>query len=209
MGEELVLGATQGTAYLSVAGGLQLDEVLASRSTYVRAAMGGLNGRALTLGDALPVGSSAPGLPKVHGQLPPWWAAGEPVRVMPAPQTPAFSEAMQAAFSATTWCVSAEADRMGMRLLASVDAPPLRADGAWAQHMVSDGIVPGAIQVAPNGQPMVMLADGQTVGGYPKLACVIQADLPRLAHLRPGQSLRFTWVTAAQALLAARAQAQA
>lgn len=209
VGEELVLGATQGTAYLSVAGGVQVDEVLASRSTYARAAMGGMQGRAIALGDALPVASVASGVAKTHGQLPPWWASGEPLRVMPAPQTAAFSPAMQAAFAATDWRLSAEADRMGMRLLAPEGAPALRAEGAWAQHMVSDGIVPGAIQVAPNGQPMVMLADGQTVGGYPKLACVIQADLPRLAHLRPGQVLRFAWVTAAQALAAARAQAQA
>jgi allophanate hydrolase subunit 2 len=84
---------------------------------------------------------------------------------------------------------------MGLRL----QGEPLAHTSAEAADIVSDGVTPGVVQVPANGQPIVLLADGQTVGGYPKIATVVTADLPRLAHLRPGTRVRFAAVTGAQA----------
>jgi allophanate hydrolase len=114
---------------------------------------------------------------------------------MPGPQDDHFTPDALASFFAQGWQATPAQDRMGLRL----EGEALAHTSADAADIVSDGVTPGVIQVPANGQPIVLLADGQTVGGYPKIATVITADLPRLAHLRPGTRVRFAPVTAEQA----------
>jgi allophanate hydrolase len=170
--------------------GLALPLVLGSASTYARAALGGIDGRALTAGARLP---ATPASERLEQMLPgpPRPGAG-PVRVVAGPQADHFAPDTRAAFTDTDYRVSTDADRMGVRL----DGPALAHLGA--REIVSDATVPGSIQVPGNGQPIVLLADAQTAGGYPKIGTVIGADLPRLAASRPGQVLRFAWVDATE-----------
>ncbi len=184
--------------------GLECALVLGSASTYSRAGFGGHRGRALAAGDKLdaaaaPLTAGAVLVERLLRQSPA--VARTPIRVVPGPQTDYFDDATLAAFLAAGYTVSAEADRMGVRLQG--EALAHRADrGA---EIVSDATVPGSIQVPGNGQPIVLLADGQTAGGYPKIATVISADLPRLATAPIGATLRFEAVTVAQAEALARA----
>jgi allophanate hydrolase len=126
-------------------------------------------------------------------------ATAAPIRVVAGPQADHFSEATLAAFVGAGYRVTAEADRMGVRL----EGPPLPHLGE--PEIVSDATVPGSIQVPGNGQPIVLLADAQTAGGYPKIATVVGADLARVAGARPGQTLRFALVDAAEGERLARA----
>ncbi len=187
-------------------GGLVVTPVLGSASTYTRASLGGLGGRALAAGDKLAVAAVAavagqPGAPRnakpVERMLrrPAAAKALSPIRVVPGPQADHFSEAMLAAFFNTAYRVSAEADRMGVRL----QGPALTHRPDKGAEIVSDATVPGSIQVPGNGLPIVLLADGQTVGGYPKIGTVASADLARLATAPVGAELRFEAVTVAQA----------
>jgi biotin-dependent carboxylase-like uncharacterized protein len=202
-------GLRSGIGYLAVHGGFDLPLVLGSRSTYARAGLGGIEGRALRTGDKVKVGAPQ-GLPSVAGatgipaHLPQAPAVpSAPLRVIPGPQRDGFTDDAWQQFLGAEFTVSREADRMGLRL----DGPRLaHTRGA---DIVSDGVTPGAIQVPGDGRPIVLLADCQTVGGYPKIATVIGADLPRLGHALPGQVLRFAAVTMAEALEARREAASA
>ncbi len=186
---QIVLGRQSGCCYLAVEGGIAVPKVLGSASTYVRAALGGLNGRALQRDDVIPlaVGCAsernelrAPALPSE----PP----DQPIRIVLGPQQTYFRKETLATLLDAEFRVSKDADRMGMRL----DGPPLRHRRGW--DIVSDAIATGSIQVPGSGQPIVLLADHQTTGGYPKIATVISADLPRLGRCRPGDPLRFASV---------------
>lgn len=191
-----VRGVTGGTvAYLAVAGGIAVPVALGSRSTYVRAALGGLNGRALQAGDVLPLARDHVG---DDGDLvlpTPPLADASPVRVVLGPQEDHFTADAIAALTAATFEVGTEVDRMGMRLRGVT----LEHRSREAAEIISDAVVPGAMQVPPNGQPIILLADGQTVGGYPKIATVVSADLGRIASLAPGSTLRFQVVSVAEA----------
>lgn len=205
-GDGIALGAAQGgVAYLAITGGFNVPPQLGSRATYPRAHLGGVAGRALAAGDRLPCGT-------VSGD--PWLEfrsedayvhADGPLRVVPGPQADHFDAAAMDTLLSQPFTVTREADRMGMRLA----GPTLTHRADKGADIVSDGVVPGAIQVPGNGQPIILLADAQTVGGYPKIATVIRADLPRLAHLAPGATLRFAAVTIAEAQAAYRQQATA
>lgn len=181
--------------------GVALAPVLGSAATYARAALGGLGGelrgRALAAGMRLPV-AAAGGTPERVLPVPPAPAEG-PIRVVAGPQADYFTDAALAAFVAAEYRVTAEADRMGVRLEGRV------LEHAGAREIVSDATVPGAIQVPGNGQPIVLLADAQTAGGYPKIATVVGADLGRLAACRPGQAVRFAFVEAVEGERLARA----
>lgn len=201
-GEKVKVGRTVGTAYLAVSGGFEVAPVLGSASSYPRAGLGGLGGRALAPGDILPCAgvqgdedtlrAPAP-LPRPEG----------PLRLLPGPQDDHFTpEALDVLFSAP-FSLSPAMDRMGLRL----EGPRLNHNHRGGD-ILSDGVLPGAIQVPGDGQPIILLADGQTTGGYAKIACVIGADLPRLAHLRPGDTLRFARVSRAEADAARRAEAE-
>lgn len=176
--------------------GLALPVVMGSASTYARAALGGLDGRALGSAMRLSV-AAAPGGPERILPRPPL-VDGGPIRVVPGPQADHFPPAALDALIGGEYRVTAEADRMGVRL----EGPPLAHLGA--REIVSDATVPGSIQVPGNGQPIVLLADAQTAGGYPKIATVIGADIARLAACRPGQTLRFAAVSAADGERVAR-----
>jgi allophanate hydrolase len=200
-GDQLLLGAAEsGCAYLAVVGGLQMEPQLGSRSSYWRAGLSGALGRALRPGDPLPCGTWGHADPREWRSRSPWTSGDGPVRVLLGPQQDHFSADAIARFLSQDWEATAAQDRMGMRF----QGQALGHVNAEAADIVSDGVAPGAIQVPANGLPIVLLADGQTVGGYPKIATVITADLPRLAHLRPGTRVRFTEVSLAQAHLALR-----
>lgn len=195
-GDRLVLGAAEtGCAYLAASGGLQPPAQLGSRSSNWRAGLQGVLGRALRPGDPLPCSAWTTSDPKQWRAPAPWALPAGPVRVMLGPQSDHFQPEAVAAFLRDGWEVTAEQDRMGMRLRGA----PLAHTSPQAADIVSDGVTAGAIQVPANGQPIVLLADSQTVGGYPKIATVVRADLPRLAHLRPGTRVHFQAVTSTQA----------
>lgn len=193
-GDSLAVGAARnGIAYLALAGGCRVPLQLHSRSTYVRARLGGVAGRAIAAGDRIECGAPAGDATLEWRSTAPFTHETGPIRVIFGPQDDAFETEALAALVGGPYRVSRDSDRMGMRL-----------EGAALKHrgsadIVSDGVVPGAIQVPGNGQPIVLLADSQTVGGYAKIATVIRADLHRLAHARPGAELRFAAVMRAQA----------
>jgi antagonist of KipI len=212
---------SSGRAWLAVAGGVAVPPVLGSRATYLRAALGGLAGRALQAGDMLPTGEwSATGrrlFENIRPETAAGWAAaswaapaqplanpGTPlvVRALPGPEYAQFAPASQRAFWAETFTVTTEADRMGARL----GGPPLVRP--VATELLSSAVTFGTVQVPPGGQPIVLLADCQTTGGYPRLAQVITADLGRLAQALPGTRLRFQPVGLAEAQALYLAQEQ-
>lgn len=189
-------------AYVCVAGGVDVPEVLGSRSTQLREAFGGHQGRMLTKGDRLKALGTSVGLP--HGGLGAspfgqFSADGLVVRVLPAAEYDRFTAESQHSFWGAEWQITAQSNRTGYRLsgpvLAMKDNSELR----------SHGVVPGVIQVPMGGQPIIQLADAATMGGYPKLGTVIEPDQWRLAQARPGTSIRFVEVDL-QAALSAQAE---
>jgi len=183
-----------GTAYLAVTGGIQSPVQLGSRSTYQRAMIGGIDGQAIMTGQRLPCSNQEH---REHHEYhaAPWCYAESPVRVMLGPQAGHFQAESINTFLNSAYQVTPQMDRMGVRL----EGEKLVHLTAESADIVSDGVTPGAIQVPGNGQPIILLADCQTVGGYPKIATVIAADLPRLGQLRAGQVVRFCAVNAVQA----------
>jgi biotin-dependent carboxylase-like uncharacterized protein len=171
--------------YLAVAGGLAVDRVLGSASTDVRGGFGGLHGRALRAGDRLEVGRALGGPHRWLGR----WPAG-PIRIVAGPHAGDFDPAELAA---RAWRVGADADRTGARL----DGRPLSLPGRT--EIASIGLPLGAIQVPPDGRPIIMLADRPVTGGYPVPAVVIGADVGRVARLRPGDPVAFASVSLEQA----------
>lgn len=171
-------------AYIAFAGGIDVPEVLGSRSTYLISGFGGYQGRALQKGDRLallPV-SSANAAHQIRRDP---VEEDTPVRVIWGPQDDYFTDAARATLESGTYAVGPSSNRMGYRL----EGDPL--EHRDASQIVSDGNAPGSIQVPPDGLPIVMLADRATTGGYPKIATVVTADIPRLAQLLPGETLRF------------------
>ena len=194
-GEVLRIGALGRSAlgYLAVEGGFDAAPVLGSQSTYARAGLGGFAGRALRAGDRLPL-RRAEAEEREEGMLPSLdLAPPGRIRVVFGPQDDCFSARGRRTLLEATFRVSAASDRMGMRL----EGPALEHAGGF--NIVSDGIAPGSIQVPGNGLPIVLLADRQTTGGYPKIATVIAADLPALGRLVPGASIAFAAVGIAEA----------
>jgi biotin-dependent carboxylase-like uncharacterized protein len=180
--------------YLAVEGGIAVPLVLGSASTYVRAGLGGLDGRLLRPNDIVPWAvERAPERVELRLPRPPDAARDQLIRIILGPQQEYFADEAGAALCSAQYCVSTNADRMGMRL----DGPPLRHRQGW--DIVSDAIVTGAIQVPGSGQPILLLADHQTTGGYPKIATVISADLPVVGRRRPGDALRFVGVSIEEA----------
>jgi biotin-dependent carboxylase-like uncharacterized protein len=186
---QIALGRQSACCYLAVEGGIAVPRVLGSASTYVRAALGGLNGRALQRGDVVPLATACVfERTELRAPAPIPVPADQPIRVVLGPQQKYFRKEAFATLLGAEFRVSKDADRMGMRL----DGPVLQHRRGW--DIVSDAIATGSIQVPGSGQPIVLLADHQTTGGYPKIATVISADLPRLARCRPGDPLRFVSV---------------
>lgn len=190
--------------YLAVRGGFGTAPVLNSRSTYVRGGFGGFEGRALRKGDQVPVDASDTGGLALERRLLqsglPFVAAAavdaaapasslDEIRFIPGPQWAAFTPAARRAFVGQAFSITNQSDRMGYRL----DGPalPLKAP----LEMISEAVNFGTVQVPPSGQPIVLMADRQSAGGYPKIAYVASADLPTLAQAVPGDTLRFKAIT--------------
>ncbi len=189
-------------AYLAIAGGLDVPVVLGSRSTYLRSRLGGLDGRALRPGDRLRRGAVPH--PLHARRLPPGWLptylGSHRVRVVLGPQDSAFKPGAIQTLVSSAFTIGAQSDRMGYRL----EGPRIEhRDGA---DILSDGTPAGAVQVAGDGMPLVLLADRGTTGGYAKIATVIGADLPRLAQAKPGDRVFFDAVTIEEAHEALRRQ---
>jgi biotin-dependent carboxylase-like uncharacterized protein len=203
-GEVLDLGAmTQGALVcLALPGGIDVPEVLGSRSTQLREGFGGFQGRVLAPGDVLtPARAALPPLPAGGFSLtaPALRAAGEtaiPLRAPACAEEGDFTPEAQAAFWGQDWTVTRDVNRMGYRL----EGPAL--DRQASGELRSHGIVPGIVQVPGGGQPIIQLADSATMGGYPKIAAVIEPDLWRVAQARPGDRLRFRRVGLAEAAAA-------
>ena len=181
-------GSTRGArAYLGLAGGIAAAKVLGSAATHVQGGLGGLDGRALRAGDRLvPVrrGDLAMAGRAWPAGIAPHPAAVEgPIRFVPGPDLASVPAGTLEELLAAAWRVAAACDRMGIRL----QGPRLPA-GA---EIVSHPLVPGAIQLPADGQPVVIMVDGPTVGGYPVIGVVPRAELPRLSQLRPGDDVRF------------------
>jgi biotin-dependent carboxylase-like uncharacterized protein len=196
-GQIVKIGSLAGSSvmYAAVEGGFDIQPVLGSVSTYLRGGFGGFKGRALRAGDKLPLhrDSASDRADLVIEDLdisPPLR-----VRVVLGPQDDYFSDRGLATFLGSSYEISLASDRMGMKL----DGPAI--DHPKNYHFVSDGIALGSIQVPGNGLPIVLLADRQTTGGYPKIATVISADMPAVGRLRFGAKITFEAVTieAAQA----------
>jgi antagonist of KipI len=213
-GTVLAFGAARAgcRVYLAVAGGLAVPLVLGSRATYLRATLGGWHGRALLAGDELPTGEPTATGQRLQQALTPaflanWtasrWMPGptlcptprpQPlIRAVRGPEYAQFDEASQRAFWREPFTITPAADRMGYRL----QGPVLQRE--TATELLSSAVTFGTVQVPPGGQPIVLLADAQTTGGYPRLAQVITADFSALAQARPGQQLRFQEVSLAEA----------
>jgi len=172
--------------WLAWRGGLVLPQVMGSRSTFLPAGFGGHMGRALRAGDRLASATQAGGVRLLRARAP----SGErdmPLRVVAGPQAGQFDDAGLVAFFAGDYRVGAASDRRGLRL-----------SGPAVAHMrgelPSQGVLPGAVQVPPDGQPIILGWDGPVTGGYPVIAGVIAADMPKLAQLRPGDAVRFATI---------------
>jgi 5-oxoprolinase (ATP-hydrolysing) subunit C len=188
-------------AYLCVAGGIDVPEVLGSRSTQLRGAFGGLEGRALRRGDRLAHGvatggSRASGFGLVPAAVAlPLEVDGFPaVRVLRAAEYDCYTDASHAAFWAQPWKITAQSDRYGYRLAGT----PL--ESVRPVELRSHGIVPGVIQVPASGQPIIQMCDAQPSGGYPKIGAVIEADRWRLGQIPIGSQIRFIETTWSEAL---------
>lgn len=168
--------------YLAVGGGIAVAPVLGSRSTDLRGGFGGHDGRALRAGDRLRVGDGPARMARWTGRH----RAEGPLRIVPGPEP----DGLRAALEQGAHVVSPEADRAGVRLVGTL------AGGAETPSM---GLPPGAIQVPPDGRPIIMLADRPVTGGYRVPAVVIAADVGRVAQLRPGDAVRFVSVSVDEA----------
>jgi biotin-dependent carboxylase-like uncharacterized protein len=229
-GQELTLQAAQRgmRGYVCIAGGIDVLPMLGSRSTDLAGQFGGLGGRALRDGDRLPVGvpsaragsGFSPQAPEFGVKAPAWckfvlvreplrrgrhpsgvpWAV--PIRVLPGAEYEHFPATAHEAFWSDEWLVTPNSNRMGYRLAGT------ELKRTHSTDLLSHAVLPGTIQVPPNGQPIVLLSDAQTTGGYPKIGAVIQADLWKLAQVRLNAAIRFIPTTpreARQALLEERA----
>ena len=185
-------------SYLVISGGIAVPPVLGSRSTDLKAGFGGLDGRALREGDRLPLAPPAALPARTIGLQPPVWSTT--LRVLPGPEMDDFGQSARETFWQADWTVTPQSNRMGYRLA----GPALMRESG--EELASHGVLPGVVQVPPSGQPIVLLADAQTTGGYPKIGVVIRADLWKLAQLRLGARLRFSACTLQEAQAAVQSQ---
>ncbi len=206
-GTRLKFGAAKSgcRAYLAVAGGVEVASVLRGRGTFLRAGLGGFEGRSLRDGDVLAIGRATTGRAgdhwRIDPRLLPAYSATPTVRVVRGEQ----AEEFPADWWRSEFKVLAQSDRMGIRLSGG------KLERVVAGDLVSRAVMPGTVQVPADGQPIVLMADAQTLGGYPQLAHVITVDLPLMAQLRPGDTVRFAEVslTEAHRLMLAREHALA
>lgn len=192
--------------YLAIQGGFNVPDVMGSKSTYLRAQLGGHHGRALKAGDQLPLSIPKPTFFSSFAEKnltesfwTPGWSMGKrrlpkngetiEIRVTPGPQMDWFTPKALEEFLSKPFEITQESDRMGYRLSGNI------LEKSRTEDMISEAIGFGSIQVPPDGNPILLLADRQTTGGYPKIAQIIQSDLPLVAQLSPGFSITFRMVS--------------
>jgi biotin-dependent carboxylase-like uncharacterized protein len=190
-------------AYLALAGGLDVPLVLGSRSTYIAGGFGGLEGRALRAGDILMTAEWPHDPDRMVGRrwpddVRPAYQPQPSLRFLPGPHDDCFIDEALETFQAQPFRVSNDSNRMGYRL----EGPKIRY--ARPCNLPSLGVIPGVVQVPPDGAPILLMADAQTTGGYPIVGVVIEPDLPLAAQLLPGDSLRFQITTIDAAYAAQR-----
>lgn len=194
-------------AYLAVAGGFAVPKVMGSKSTYLRAGLGGYQGRPLQIGDVLAVGTVS-GLElratvqQAAFSTVSWYVQGTDIgedeetmaiRLVKGGQYAAFTPDSVHCLAREVFQVTPQSDRMGYRL----EGPVLSLKKPL--EMVSEAVVLGTVQVPPDGKPIILLADRQTAGGYPKIAQVVAADIGKLSQIKPGGRLRFQWISLEEA----------
>ncbi|NGZ77220.1 5-oxoprolinase subunit C family protein [Saccharibacillus alkalitolerans] len=213
-GAELRFGAAKSgcRAYLAIAGGFDVPPVMGSRGTYLRAGIGGFEGRELRAGDVLAPGEPGEASLRLARRLSgaegetfaatSWYADNRyippgrtalAVRAVRGPEFDAFSAGSRQAWFSRAFEATPQCDRMGCRLT----GPPLAPERPL--EMLSEAVAPGTVQVPPDGNPILLLADRQTAGGYPRIAQIAAVDLPVAAQLRPGQRISFYEITAEEA----------
>ncbi|RZL89462.1 MAG: biotin-dependent carboxyltransferase family protein [Variovorax sp.] len=191
-------------SWLAIAGGIDVPLVLGSRSTDLKAGFGGWQGRVLKKGDELPVGRPTLDADRMarrpFGLRTPEWQPGDDgalaLRVMPGPELEQFTVASRELLWREPWRITPQSNRMGSRL----EGPELKRKRS--ADMLSSAVIPGTIQVPPSGQPIILMGDAQTTGGYPRIGVVIRADMWKLARAPLNGRLRLTEVDAAAALTA-------
>ncbi len=169
-------------AYLAIAGGIIVESVLGAKATDLQSEFGGFHGRALRKHDVLEIGTGQKLTKSIGVQQRKWTPE---IRAVVGPEFEQFSKKAQHDFWHHAWKVSNQSNRMGFRLQGN------RLDRYLKQDLFSHAVMPGVVQVPPNGQPIVLMADAQTTGGYPRIACVIQADLWKIAQTPIGKSFCF------------------
>lgn len=209
-GQTLAVGSgpTGARAYLAVAGGIAVPRVFGSASTHLQSGLGGFAGRALVRGDRLEFGAAEDagaattktgGGRRVKPEVLENLAPRKTLRVVSGADRDRFSQAAWAALLASAYRVSERSNRMGIRL----EGPPVRSAaevaGPPAPELLTEGVPLGAVQVPPDGQPIVLFVEHQTTGGYPKIANVISADLASVGQLRPREEIRFVEVSLGEA----------
>jgi KipI family sensor histidine kinase inhibitor len=218
-GDILRFGARRsGTrAYIAIDGGIEVPPVLGSRSTHVVSGLGGIDGRALKAGDQLALGSANDRqgkskhlrreplrfAPQVSGNR---MTHGALLRIMRGPQDYYFEESAFEWLTHTRFTVSPQSDRMGYRLVAGANRIPNPDSRIPTGSMISDAAFTGGIQIPPSGEPILLMVDRQTTGGYPQIGTVITADLPFAGQLAPGDWIEFAWCTRLEAIAALRQQ---
>jgi antagonist of KipI len=202
--ETLRVGPTSAGArcYLCVQGGIVVKGFLGSASTHLLSGLGGHEGRALREGDVLKIGPADGSLRlrTLNGTAWEGLAPRNVLRVTAGPQSDWFSELAQRLFFGSTYRVTEQSDRMGIRLEGAAISSPSGGE------MISEGVSLGAVQIAAGGLPIILFVEQQTTGGYPKIANVISADLHRLGQLRPRDELRFELVDLEEARTMQREQ---
>ena len=194
-GQTLTMGFAKSgcRGYLAVQGGFQVPSVMGSRSTNLKVQLGGIEGRVLKRDDVLTVPDEHRSAIMDRKRRAPEYSQNVTVRVVLGPQEDYFTKQGISTLLSETYSVSNQSDRMGLRL-----------DGATIEtkagsDIVSDGITLGSIQITSSGQPIVLMADRQTTGGYAKIGTVCSFDIPLLAQLKPGATVTFRAVTVEQA----------
>lgn len=182
--------------YIAFAGGLDVPVVMGSKSTYMRSGTGGFHGRALKEGDEIPLGQTPEKCPikEIPASLLPDYAKKDPIRIIPGPEIRRLSKEGLISLLTTPYRVGDQSDRMGYRL----EGEKINLNNG-AHDIISSGVCTGTLQLPGSGQPIMLMADHQTTGGYMRMAVVASVDLTRAAQLRAGDTIGFAEISVAKA----------